>query len=132
MRINEIFIYTDAACKSNPGNAMIAVLIKDNKQNILEKFCEEIKNTTSNQAEYRAVLKGMEAALKHCRNKIKVFSDNKLLIQQLNRNYRIRNKNLLELIKQIKILELLFDKVEYKYVRRSKNKHAHKLAKRFL
>ena len=130
--LNKIFIYIDAACKKNLRKAMVAVVIKDEANNLLEKFCVEVKNKTSNQAEYLAALKGLESALKHCRNEINVFSDSELLVKQLNGKYRIRSKSLLGIIKQIKVLELLFKKVKYKHIKKSKNREAHKLAKRFL
>lgn len=118
--------YTDAACKANPGKASIAVILKDENGNLLENFSQQISYSTSNQAEYLAVLKALELALKYSRDEICVFTDSKLLINQLNGFYRIRKKELLEIIKQIKITELLFKKVKYI---KTKDK-AHKLAKK--
>jgi ribonuclease HI len=130
--IRKVLVFTDAACRKNPGSASIGVIVKDENGKLLQKFSKRIGNSTNNRAEYFAVLKGLELALKFSRDEVNVFTDSKLVVKQLNAEYRIKNKKLLEIVKQIKVTELLFKKVRYFYVSEKRNKDAHKLAKMVL
>ena len=130
--VKKVIVFVDAACKRNPGNAAIGILLFDENGNLLEKFSKKIGKSTNNRAECFAILKGMEIALKYSRKQLFVFSDSKLLIKQINGEFRIKNKHLLKLIKQIKLTELLFEKIKFSFVRKKKNKLAHKLAKKAL
>ena len=130
--INKVLVFTDAACEKNPGNASIGVVLKEENGKLLEKFSKKIGNSTNNRAEYLAVLKGLELALKFCRNEVNVYTDSQLVVRQLNGKYRIKNEKLLKIIKQIKLMELLFKRVKYFHLAEKHNKEAHKLAKKCL
>jgi ribonuclease HI len=127
--IRKVIAFTDAACKQNPGRACIAIILKSERGEVLERFSRILNYATNNQAEYLAVLRALELALKYSRGKVEVFTDSKLLVKQLNGEFRIRNEKLLKLIKEIKLLELLFEKVSYFHVKEKKNREVHKLAK---
>lgn len=131
-RIEKLHIFTDAACLENPGKASVSVIVKDGKESILEEFSSLLQNSTSNRAEYFAILKALELALKYCRNEVIIFTDSKLVANQLNGVYRIKSQELLQLVKQIKLLELLFKKVRYIHIPRKNNRKADKLAKKTL
>ena len=127
-RINSLYVNIDGACKGNPGIASIAVVIKDENRQVLEEFYESIGNVTNNIAEYKAALKGLELAAKYCRNEIRIFSDSKLLVNHATGRYRIRDKQLFDLLIQIKALESLFKKVLYFHIDRKYNTRADELA----
>lgn len=124
--INSVYVNIDGACKNNPGPAAIAIVIKAGR-NVLEEFSEAIGDSTNNFAEYRAAVKALELAAKYCRNRVYIFTDSELLVNQLTGRYRIRSKKLLDAIKEIKLLELLFKKVSYYHVSREKNRRANDL-----
>ncbi len=127
-RINSLYVNIDGACKGNPGEASIAIVLRGEDKKVLEEFCETIGNGTSNIAEYTAAMKALELAAKYCRNEIKIFSDSKLLVNHATGRYRIKDQKLLKLLLQIKSLETLFNKVRYFYIDRKYNMRANELA----
>ena len=130
--IKSLYVNIDGTCRGNPGPAAIAIIVKDNYGKILEEYKEFIGKSTNNFAEYKAAIRALEIALKYCRNKVYLFTDSKLLVNQLLGRYRIRKKNLLKLLMEIKLLERFFRKVYYFYVEREKNAKADALARSVL
>ena len=56
-------IYTDGGADPNPGPGAIGVVIKNDRGETLHTISRGIGRTTNNQAEYRAVIAGLEKAL---------------------------------------------------------------------
>ena len=127
-RINFLYINIDGASKSNPGESAISVVVRGEDKKILEEYSENIGQATGNHAEYVAASRALEIAAKYCRNEIKIFSDSKLLVNQLTGRYRIRDKKLFAMITQIKLLEHLFSRVRYFHIERENNYQANELA----
>jgi ribonuclease HI len=120
-------LYCDGASRGNPGDAGIGcVIILDNKK---IEISEYIGKTTNNVAEYTALIRGLEQALKQNVKEIDIFSDSELLVRQINGAYKVRNKNLIPLYN--KVIELLnkFKKYRILHIYREKNELADKLAK---
>lgn len=126
--MKKVIVYTDGGARGNPGPAGIGAVIYDLEKNILAEVSEYIGETTNNQAEYRAVI----AAIKKARNlgvsEIDFFLDSELVVKQLNREYRVKNKDLAPLFVQIYNESLNFKKVTYTHIRREMNTEADKLA----
>jgi len=112
-------VYTDGACSGNPGPGAISVIVLDeNNQEV--KTCKEcIGETTNNRAEYKAVIRGLELAAEICRKKVVCFSDSELLVKQLNKTWRIRNKELLRLNIEVGQRAMLFEEVIFQHTRRN-------------
>ena len=128
-------IYTDGACRPNPGQGAIGILILNEKNQELATGKKCIGKTTNNGAEYHALLQGLELALGHCTWKAICYSDSSLIINQLNHDWRIKNRELLELNKNVRATEIQFkEKVEYRFTSRDNPyiKRADKLAKEAL
>lgn len=128
--INTVYVNIDGACKGNPGPAAIAVIVKDNYGKVLEEYKEFIGKSTNNLAEYKAAVKALELAMKYCRNKVYLFTDNQLLVNHLIGRYRIKKKELLKVLMEIKLLEGFFQKVRYFYIDRERNGKANELVNR--
>ena len=100
-------INTDGGSKGNPGPSAVGVVIRlDDK--IVEKYRKDIGITTNNVAEYTAVLEALRLAksiLALNKNiiKIELFSDSKLLVNQLKGLFKIKAAHLKEYIVNIKI-----------------------------
>ena len=92
-----VTVYTDGACSGNPGPGAIGVVILDENNQEIITYKECIVETTNNKAEYLALIKGLELAAGICRRKVICFSDSELMIKQLNKAWRIKNKELLKL-----------------------------------
>lgn len=121
-----LIIHIDGASRGNPGLSGIGIVINKEKSKILEHK-EFVGYRTNNQAEYMALKKAMQIAL-DIDDKITILSDSQLLIYQRTNRYKVRNKQLANLFREISNLEKHFEIVMYKYVHRSKNRKADFLA----
>ena len=117
-----ITVYTDGACSGNPGPGAIGIVILDENNQEVGTYKECIGETTSNRAEYHALIRGLELAAGICRKKVICFSDSELMIKQLNKTWRIKNKELLTLNLEVSNRLKLFEEVIFQHIRRN-NQH---------
>ena len=123
--VNKITIYTDGGARGNPGPAGIGVVLKfDDKQYFYKKYIGE---TTNNQAEYQAVILGLEKAKEMGASEVDVFLDSELVQQQLTGQYKVKNQELAPLFVKVWNLSQSFKKVKYIHIYRADNKLADKL-----
>lgn len=122
----KLIIFTDGACRGNPGKGAIGYLIiKDTgdliniEDNKLEGKGSCIGKTTNNEAEYKALIKAVNEALKYNPVEIKCYSDSNLMVNQLNGNWRINSAKLKNYFNIIKNIECNFKKITYHHVRRN-------------
>ena len=127
MQYNKLTIYTDGGARGNPGPAGIGAVILDEQDKVIEEVSEYIGQTTNNQAEYRALIAGLTKAKELGGEDIEVFLDSELVVKQLNREYRIKDKVLAPLFVQAYNISLGFKKIIFKHIPREKNKLADKL-----
>ena len=71
---------------------------------------------TSNVAEYKALIGGLEMALENSITKINVEGDSQLIIKQMTGDYNVKAENLIPLYKKAKELESQFDKINYNHI----------------
>jgi ribonuclease HI len=114
-----VTVYTDGACSGNPGPGAIGVIVLDENNQEVAAYKACIGETTNNRAEYEGVIKGLELAAGICRRKAVCFSDSQLLVKQLNKTWRIRNKELLKLNIAVNERVKLFDEVIFQHTRRN-------------
>lgn len=120
----------DGASRGNPGNSSYGAIIRtEGKKYILKKFLEK---KTNNEAEYYGLLAVLNWALKNNIEYLKVFSDSKLLVEQIRGRYKVKSENLkklhtkaMEYIKKIPKFYIYFVKREY-------NKEADEIANKCL
>ena len=116
----------DGASRGNPGPAGIGVVfIKDNLR--ITEYKEFIGKKTNNQAEYAALKKALQIASTFD-NELMVLSDSQLIVNQRNNVYKVRNKQLKIIFREISNLERRFKMVIYKHIPREKNEYADLLA----
>ena len=120
-----IIVYTDGGARGNPGPAAIGVYIIDQDGNQVVKFGKKIGETTNNVAEYKAVYNALDWIKNNLKNNIRNINfllDSKLVVNQLNGIFKIKNKNLGRLIMDIHPLEKEIGvKIFYNYIPREKN-----------
>jgi len=92
------------------------------------EISEYIGETTNNQAEYKACLAGIKKAVELGAREVDFFLDSELVVKQLNREYKVKNKDLAPLFVKIYNETLKFKKVTFTHVRREFNKEADSLA----
>jgi len=132
MNYEKLTIYTDGGARGNPGPAAIGAVIYDNEKNIIQEISEYIGETTNNQAEYRACLSAMEAALKLGAQELDFYLDSELVVKQLKREYKVKNKDLAPLFIKIYNLSQQFIKVKFTHINREENKLADSLVNKAL
>lgn len=127
-KIKKLIIYTDGGARGNPGPAGIGALILDEKKNKIAEISEYLGVTTNNQAEYRAVVVAIKKAKQLGAKEIQFYLDSQLVVEQLNGNYKVKNKGLQPLFVSIYNDSLSFKKVTYSHIPREQNKEADRLA----
>ncbi len=120
-------IYCDGASRSNPGDASIGISISlDGKE--IHTISRKIGLATNNEAEYQALIDGLNYCIENSIIAIDVFLDSKLVIEQVNKNFKVKAKNLKELNSQVENLIKEFKYIQFKHVYREENKRADQLA----
>ena len=127
-KYNKLIIYTDGGARGNPGPSGIGAVILDDKKNLIAEISEYIGETTNNQAEYRAVVAAIKKAKELGAMEIQFYLDSQLVVEQLNGNYKVKNKGLQPLFVSVYNDSLSFKKVTYSHIPREQNKEADKLA----
>ena len=121
-------IYTDGACRGNPGYGGAGVVLTDEKGNIVGTTREFLGLCTNNLAEYRALIIGLEEALRrHCRQ-LHIFLDSELLVNQIKGTYRVKNNKLKILMGDVRRLLASFDGYIVEHIERNQNRTADRLA----
>ncbi len=122
--------YIDGASRGNPGKASYGVLIEiEGKTYTLKK---NLGISTNNVAEYEALLALLNWCLEKKVNSLKVFSDSKLLVEQIKGNFKVKAENLKKLHREA--LEKINKIQNFKiyYIKREFNKEADKIANQCL
>ncbi len=124
MTNKKLIIYTDGGARGNPGPAAIGAVLKDKSGKAVAEISVYIGETTNNQAEYRAVIAALEKAKKLGGSELEFFLDSELVVKQLNREYKVKDKNLAPLFLKIYNLLTGFKKAIFKHIPREFNKEA--------
>jgi len=121
-------LFSDGACRGNPGVGGAGAVITDDRENVVWEGKEYLGHCTNNIAEYRALIMGLNGALDNGYKNLEVYLDSELLAKQINGSYRVKNENLKILMKDIRGLLASFDSVAVRHVPRLHNSHADRLA----
>lgn len=124
----KISMYTDGAARGNPGPAGIGVVIYDDNNAILDEYCAYLGTATNNEAEYRALIAGLERAARHVPCSLSIFMDSELVARQMNGVYRVKHPNLIGLFETARAKLSAFEKVIIAHIPREKNKAADRMA----
>lgn len=119
-------IFTDGGARGNPGPAGIGVVIWSDKT-LIGTYKRFIGEATNNQAEYQAVILGLEQAKRIGAQELDFNLDSELLVGQLSRQFKIKNPELGTLFVKAWNLMLGFKKVNFRHIPREKNHEADKL-----
>jgi ribonuclease HI len=116
-------IFTDGAARGNPGPAGIGVVIRNEKEVLLE-VADYIGKATNNVAEYMALIRGLEEAIDMGERSVEVFADSELIVKQIKGEYRVKNEGLAPLHYNAKSLIKKFKDFSITHVPREENEHA--------
>lgn len=113
-----IYTNSDGGARGNPGPGAIGVIVREDEK-ILTKYSANIGNlVTNNIAEYEALIKALELALKYTNEEVTCVLDSELVVKQLLGEYKVRNQNLLPLFLKVQKLQENFKKIKYVHVSR--------------
>lgn len=127
-KYQKLIINTDGGARGNPGPAGLGVVIKTPTGEVVATIARYLGKMTNNQAEYRAIVAGIHKAKELGAEELDFYLDSELAVKQLNREYKVRNKDLQPLFVEIYNSSLGFKKVRFHHVRREFNKEADALA----
>lgn len=122
-----VTIFSDGASRGNPGDASIGVVLEEEGREV-STISKTLGIATNNEAEYQALIAGLEEAANLGYEEVAAFADSELMIKQLNGEYKVKSENVKPLFKQAKELEKKFKSINYTHIKREKNKKADKLA----
>jgi len=116
--VDVVVVYTDGGSRGNPGPAAIGIVLCDDRDRALLERKEYIGKATNNEAEYRAIIAGLDLATHATRAEVRAYSDSELVVRQLTGAYRLRSGKLLPLYKRAKGKEKAFHRVTYEHLPR--------------
>lgn len=135
---NKITIHTDGGARGNPGPAAIGVVIESASAGWRKEYGEYIGETTNNEAEYRAVifalkkLKQLLGSEKCGESSVELLLDSELLVKQLNKEYKLKDKNIQNFFIEIWNLTFDFGGVSFRHIPREENREADRIVNQVL
>jgi ribonuclease HI len=127
-RARNLIVETDGASRGNPGLAGLGVIIKDHQGHTVETIGKFLGACTNNQAEYQALIEGLQAVARHQPETVTVRMDSELVVKQMNGQYRVKSPDLLPLyLKAIELADAL-PRVSFVHVPREQNPGADRVA----
>ena len=129
----KVFIYTDGACRGNPGPCSMGLQVFDESKNLIYEEASYLTDSnTNNFAEYSAVIKALQLSVKNQVQKMHLFSDSQLLVYQLQKKYKVKSKTIKVLFETCEKLLQQIPSVKLEHIPREKNKGADSLANQAL
>ena len=133
-------VYTDGGSRGNPGPSSIGGVGYLNGKRIFE-FKKSIGIATNNDAEYQALIKALEILnnksqmtnelqIKNFQNikQVQFFSDSRLMVNQVNGFFKVKNGKIKEYILKIRSLEQEINlPITYHLIPREQNIEADRL-----
>ena len=121
-------MYTDGAARGNPGPAGLGVVIEDDKGMRVRGLHRWLGVATNNEAEYHALIEGLKAVSEWKPDRLEIYLDSKLVVEQMNGRWRVKDARMQSLQTEAKDLIAAIPEVEIKHVERERNKGADALA----
>lgn len=131
-RRDGVVIYSDGGSRGNPGPSAAGYIIKGADDKLAHEGGVYLGITTNNQAEYHGVRLGLEKARELGAKSVDFYVDSMLVVNQLNGQYVIRNRELWPIHERIKELIGQFEKVTFRHVKREFNQQADGMVNKIL
>jgi ribonuclease HI len=111
-------LYTDGASRRNPGPAAIAFAIYDSTGQIMEKDAKCIGRHTNNEAEYEALLWGLQKVTERRCTCVRAFSDSELVVKQVSGRYKTKDRRMAIYAERVRKYKEIFGTFELTSVSR--------------
>ena len=104
------------------------MVIEDDQGTRLRGLHRWLGIKTNNEAEYHALIEGLKAVADWKPDRVELYLDSKLVVEQMEGRYKIKKPELQDLCRKAIELRKLLGEVTVKHVAREKNKGADALA----
>ena len=123
-------IYTDGGSRGNPGISGAGAIIMNSEGTVIKEISEYLGHKTNNYAEYYSLLFALNGAIDLGINHsdIEIFMDSKLVVEQVNGNWKVKSENIKLIHNQIMELLKFFSSFKLKHIPRELNTSADALA----
>ena len=126
--MEKLIIFSDGGARGNPGPAGTGAVIYNENKQVVAEVSNFLGVATNNQAEYQALVSALQKAVSLGASEVACFLDSELVVRQLNREYKVKNKDLAPLFLAVYNLSLGFKKISFHHIPREQNKEADRLA----
>ena len=118
-------VYVDGA--SNQKGLWIRLVLISPKKVIVEKSLRLDFSVTNNEVEYEALLIGMAMVQRMGGKSVKVFSDSRLVVNQIKGEFEAKDERVQGYLSQVKCLQSKFDSFDLLHIPKNGNTHADSL-----
>lgn len=127
-RVGRVIVEADGGSRGNPGPAGYGAVVYDEDGQDLMDRRGFLGVTTNNVAEYEGLIAGLTAARDLGATAVDVRMDSKLVIEQMNGNWKVRHPGLRPLAAAAGELVAGFEAVTFTWIPRAENGRADALA----
>lgn len=125
---DRLILFSDGASRGNPGLAGAGIQILDQRRQEILAAAKFLGQCTNNEAEYLALIFGLQEARRLGAREISIYLDSELVVRQLNGIYQVKNERLKALFAQAKRELSHFAKRQIGHVPRAQNQRADQMA----
>lgn len=124
----QVELFVDGAADLHSKTAGLGgVLYRDGEE--LYSFSDYIADKTNNEAEYMALIRGLELSIELNQVNLAIYADSQLVVNQVNGDYKVKDDRMKALHKKAHTLLSKLDSWTFEHIPRDKNKEADKLSK---
>ncbi|KAL0413090.1 UNVERIFIED_CONTAM: hypothetical protein Sradi_1510700 [Sesamum radiatum] len=120
-------LHVDGSSNANNGGASILLQAPDGVE--IEVAARLSFPTTNNEAEYEAMVLGLQLAIEAGVREVNVCTDSQLVAMQVEGSYETREQTMVQYLKKVKELMARFDKCVIQQIPRTENERADVLSK---
>ncbi len=120
-------IYFDGGSRGNPGPSAIGAIVYDQDDKRVGQVSEYIGKHTNNVAEYMSLEKVLEYISRFETAKLILFTDSKLVHNQVKKIWKIKDKKILDIYLRLNKRLSAYSTVDLRLVPREENKEADRL-----
>lgn len=128
----KLVVHVDGGSRGNPGPAAIGVVVSDPEGIVLDEVAETIGVATNNVAEYRALLRGLQAVRALGATEVQLVNDSELVARQLTGQYKVKHPDMKPLHAEAMTALRAFARWSIRTVPRAQNSHADALVNQAL
>lgn len=120
-------VYFDGGSRGNPGPSAVGAVVYDGKGEKLDELSLYIGEYTNNVSEYVALDKVLSLIKEYNCKRIILYTDSKLLYNQLKKIWKIKDSRILKIYMDINRKLSKYDLVDLRLIPREENKEADRL-----